>query len=64
MFLGHPQAGWKSAVVYSVMGTCKLLHINPEDYLNWALPRLAAGTTKSTENLLPHDYLSVLKEPR
>jgi transposase len=64
MFVGHPDAGWKSAAVYSVTGTCKLLGINPEDYLNWALPRLAAGTNKSTENLLPHDYLSVLKEPR
>lgn len=63
MFIGHPEAGWKSAVVYSIVGTCKLLRINPESYLNWALPRLAAGTNKSTEDLLPHDYLKLLKEP-
>jgi transposase len=63
MFIGHPDAGWKSAVVYSIVGTCKLLGINPESYLNWALPRLAAGTNKSTGDVLPHDYLKHLKEP-
>ncbi len=63
LFVGHPDAGWKSAVIYSVVGTCKLLRINPEDYLNWVLPRLAAGTNKSTADLLPHDYLRLLKEP-
>jgi transposase len=63
MFIGHPDAGWKSAVVYSIVGTCKLLGLNPESYLNWALPRLAASTNKSSGNLLPHDYLKALKEP-
>lgn len=63
MFVGHPDAGWKTAVIYSVVGTCRLLRINPEDYLNWVLPRLAAGTNRSTAALLPHDYLQLVKEP-
>jgi transposase len=33
MFIGHPNAGWRSAVIYSIVGTCKLLNINPESYL-------------------------------
>lgn len=61
MFVGHPEAGWKSAVIYSILGTCKLLGVNPEDYLNWVLPRLAAGTNRTT-GLLPHDYLELVKE--
>lgn len=27
---GHPKTGWRSAVIYSVIGTCRLLGINPE----------------------------------
>jgi transposase len=61
IFVGHPEAGWKSAVVYSILGTCKLLGVNPEDYLNWVLPRLA-GATNQTTGLLPHDYLKLVKE--
>jgi len=33
MYIGHPDAGWRSAVIYSITGTCKLLKINPVDYL-------------------------------
>ena len=62
MFIGHPDAGWKSAFVYSIVGSCKLLGVNPESYLNWALPRLAASTNHSCCDLQPHDYLKALKE--
>jgi hypothetical protein len=64
LFIGHPDAGWKSAVIYSVLGTCKLLRLDPEAYLNWVLPRLAAATNQTAEGLLPHDYVAVLKELR
>ena len=56
LFIGHPSAGWRSAVIYSIVGTCKLLQVNPEAYLTWVLPRLAAATTKSVDGLLPHDF--------
>ena len=59
LFIGHPDAGWRSAVVYSVVGTCRLLSVNPEDYLNWVLPKLAVATTKNTAGLLPHDYATL-----
>ena len=65
LFIGHPDAGWKSAVLYSVLGTCKLLHVNPELYLHWVLPKLAAATTASAATgLLPHDYAATVKERR
>jgi hypothetical protein len=34
-WVGHPDAGWRSAVIYSIVGTCKLLNVNPEGYLTW-----------------------------
>ena len=63
LFIGHPDAGWKAAVLYSVLGTCKLLKINPELYLAWVLPKLAAATsTTAASGLLPHDYAAIFKE--
>jgi transposase len=57
MFIGHPKAGWVSAVLYTVIGTCRLVGVNPEEYLRWVLPQLAAGTNRSTASgLLPHDF--------
>lgn len=56
MHIGHPKAGWRSAVIYSVVGTCRLLKIDPLAYLTWVLPRLAAATNKTATGLLPHDY--------
>ena len=63
LFIGHPDAGWKSAVLYSILGTCKLLKVNPELYLNWVLPQLAAATNlTAATGLLPHDYAATVKE--
>ena len=56
LFIGHPKAGWCSAVIYSIVGTCRLLGVNPEAYLTWVLPKLAAATNKTAIELLPHDY--------
>ncbi|HEY3754634.1 MAG TPA: hypothetical protein VGL42_00640 [Opitutaceae bacterium] len=56
MFIGHPDAAWKSAVVHSVVGTCKRLGLKPEGYLNGVLPQLAA-------RIRPHAFLAVVKEP-
>jgi|CXWL01.1.fsa_nt_gi hypothetical protein len=34
LFVGYPDAGWIAVVIYSVVGTCKLLRPDPEAYLN------------------------------
>lgn len=56
LFIGHPQAGWRSAVIYSVIGTCRLVGVNPEEYIAWVLPKLAAATNHTATGLLPHDF--------
>jgi transposase len=30
LFIGHPAAGWRTAVIYTVFATCKLVGVNPE----------------------------------
>jgi transposase len=56
LFIGHPAAGWRSAVVYGVVATCKLFGVNPEGYIARVLPKLATATNKTASGLLPHDY--------
>jgi len=54
LHIGHPKAGWRSAVIYSVVGTCRLLKIDPLAYLTWVLPKLVAATNQTATALLPH----------
>ena len=56
MHIGHPNAGWRSAVIYTVVGTCRLVKVDPEAYLAWVLPKLAAARSNNLAGLLPHDF--------
>ncbi len=40
LFIGHPEAGWRSAVIYSILGSCHRHKINPALYLRDVLSRL------------------------
>jgi transposase len=62
LFVGHPDAGWRSAVLYSVIGTCRLVGVNPEAYIRWVLPKLAAATNSTAQGLLPHDFATLYPE--
>lgn len=56
LFVGHPDAGWRSAVLYSILGTCKLHGVNEWSYLTWALPRLAAATNHTAPEFTPQRF--------
>ena len=56
LFVGHPDAGWRSAVLYSILGTCKLHGLNEWSYLTWALPRLAAATNHTAHEFTPQRF--------
>ena len=43
-------------MIYSVVGTCRLLGVNPAAYIRWVLPKLAAATNGTVDGLLPHDF--------
>jgi len=40
LFVGHPDAGQRSAVIYSVLGSCRRHGINPAAYLQDIFERL------------------------
>jgi len=44
LFIGHPDAGWRSAVIYSIIVSCRRRGINPQDYLTDVLSRLPKTT--------------------
>jgi hypothetical protein len=50
-------------VIYSIVGTCRLLKVDPLAYLTWVLPKLAAATNQTCEGLLPHDYAALHPQP-
>jgi len=52
LFVGHPQAGQKSAVVYTLLACCKIHRINPEAYFSALLEQLVAADGSPSEQLL------------
>jgi len=53
LFLGHPNAGWRSAVIFSIIMSCRRRGINPQDYLTDVLSRLPAMKASEVINLVP-----------
>ena len=56
LFIGHPDAGWRSAVIYSILGSCRRRGINPQDYLTDVLRRLPTMTINQIDSLLPGNW--------
>jgi hypothetical protein len=53
LFIGHPDAGWRSAVIYSVIVSCRRRGIDPWEYVRDVLTRLPAMTQSELPTLLP-----------
>ena len=53
LFIGHPEAGQRSAVIYSVLGSCRRHGINPADYLQDVFERLPKAKTSEVKSLTP-----------
>jgi len=53
LFIGHPEAGWRSAVIYSVIGSCRRMGIDPWEYIGDVLRRLPAMKQSEVPNILP-----------
>ncbi len=56
LFIGHPDAGWRSAVLYSIIGSCRRRGINPQHYLTDVLGRLPATKASCLPQLLPANW--------
>jgi transposase len=53
LFIGHPQAGWRSAVIYSILISCRRRGLNPQEYLTDVLARLPSAKITQIQELLP-----------
>jgi transposase len=56
LFIGHPDAGWRSAVIYSILVSLRRRGINPQEYLADVLARLPAAKTSDIPSLLPANW--------
>jgi transposase len=59
LFIGHPEAGWRRAVIYSIRISCRRRGLNPQDYLTDTLARLPSAKITQIRELLPAHW-----EPR
>jgi transposase len=53
LFFGHPEAGERSAVIYTLLGSCRRAGINPFDYLKDLLTRLPAAKIAEIQQFTP-----------
>jgi transposase len=57
LFIGHPDAGDRTAIIYSIIGSCRRRGINPHDYLRDVLTRLLAmSNQEKVDVLLPSEW--------
>lgn len=64
LFIGHPDAGWRSAVIYSIMGSCRRYQIDPAKYLQDVLSRLPTLTTSAIPSLTPQAWAKAHPQAR
>jgi len=53
LFIGHPEAGERSAVIYTLLGSCRRHGINPFDYLKDLFTRLPAAKITQIREFTP-----------
>jgi len=56
LFVGHEQAGHNSAMLASLLATCVLHDVNPQDYLADVLIRVQTHPASRIDELLPHRW--------
>ena len=56
MFCGSHDGAQRSAMLYSFMGTCKLLGINPMVWMVDVLKKINKQPEEQIQNLLPHRW--------
>jgi len=59
LFIGHPEAGWRSAVIYSIVVSCQRRGIEPWDYLKDVLTRLPGMKQTEIASVLPASWKPV-----
>jgi transposase len=58
LFAGSHEAAQRSAMLYSLLGTCKLHDVNPFNWLKSVLSNIATHPINRVHELLPHNWQS------
>ncbi len=53
LFIGHPDAGWRSAVIYTIIQSCRRRGLNPQEYLTDVLGRLPSMKNHQVKDVPP-----------
>lgn len=56
LFVGHPDAGDRAAIFYSLMASCRTHGINPWNYLKDVLSRLPSAKITEIESFIPAEW--------
>jgi transposase len=56
LFIGHPEAGWRSAMIYSLLFTARRYRLDPSKWLEDVLRRIPTATTADLHELLPANW--------
>ncbi|MBU6300867.1 MAG: transposase domain-containing protein, partial [Verrucomicrobia bacterium] len=56
LFIGHPEAGQQSAILYTIIENCRLHEVNPVEYLEDVLPRIQDHPKARVCELLPRQW--------
>jgi hypothetical protein len=56
LFVGHPEAGERSAVIYTLLGSCRRHGINPFNYLKDLFARLPAAKITQIKQFTPAEW--------
>ena len=61
LFIGDVKAGPRTAIFYSLIGSCLRRGLNPRAYLHWCFTRIAAEGTHAPHSLTPAAYAAITK---
>lgn len=61
LFIAHPAAGWRSAVIYSILGSCRRYGIDPHEYLRDVLRRLPEMKNTEIKSITPAAWAKARK---
>jgi transposase len=64
LFFGHPEAGERSAIIYSLLGNCRRHGINPFDYLKDLFTRLPAAKITNIKEFKPAAWAKAKAEEK
>jgi hypothetical protein len=56
LFAGSHNAAQRSAMIYSLLGTCRINNINPYDWLRDVFEKIPTHPINKIEDLLPHNW--------